>query len=601
MFMKQYCNSDKPGRQLHPVNCVDWEQANQYAKFKGARLPSDAEYEYAATSGGKNQKYPWGNEDETCDKAVMSGKGDYGCGSEATMPVCSKPAGNTAKGLCDMVGNVWQRYISPDKTREWTYTRIVSPSRALLAALLLLCGRARADEGDWARVDGLSLRSASVASPAGVPVERGAPAKVGLLQVALAVGKGPTFLSKACAQFISTLPPDLDYGLIQVPKDASASGGERLNIFYYGRFYVQGKTPIILVNGGPGSSSWNMYRTRTKEASALVGLPFVFFDQRGNGCSSPYPAASAYGAADGSYSSTAIVRDMEAIRREVYGAGTRWKVFGQSFGSVVVHRYALLAPEGLAAGYAHGFALKSDWRDYRRVHREYEIEFQRRYFERHPEDRDCLRSTWERLVARDCPGAASSRERLACVKPYADGIDVGFRDPGQWAKTHEGIAAFCSAAPARPETAPKRTEKPLDDQSAAIHTIVVQEYLPPGYDPADPFACQAAFESLVGRLDWHDLIFFQSCDRNQGAQLEHYRRNSARAASYLSLADFKRALNSRGDFRFRLYSGELDPYSPPPYFEDEARELEGRISYRMIRGGGHFDWEPIFADIKADP
>ncbi len=95
-----YCNWGVAGRQRHPINCVDWDQANQFAKFKGARLPSESEYEYAATSGGKNQKYPWGNEDATRDRAVMSGNG--------TMPVCSKPAGNTAQGLCDMSGNVWE-------------------------------------------------------------------------------------------------------------------------------------------------------------------------------------------------------------------------------------------------------------------------------------------------------------------------------------------------------------------------------------------------------------------------------------------------------------------------------------------------------------
>jgi iron(II)-dependent oxidoreductase len=96
----RYCNWGVAGRQRHPINCVDWDQANQFAKFKGARLPSESEYEYAATSGGKNQKYPWGNEDATSDRAVMSGNG--------TMPVCSKPAGNTAQGLCDMSGNVWE-------------------------------------------------------------------------------------------------------------------------------------------------------------------------------------------------------------------------------------------------------------------------------------------------------------------------------------------------------------------------------------------------------------------------------------------------------------------------------------------------------------
>jgi len=95
-----YCNWGKTDRQLHPVNCVDWDQAQAYAKFKGARLPSEAEFEYAATSGGKNQKYPWGNAEATSELAVMN--------ADRTMPVCSKSKGNTAQGLCDMSGNVWQ-------------------------------------------------------------------------------------------------------------------------------------------------------------------------------------------------------------------------------------------------------------------------------------------------------------------------------------------------------------------------------------------------------------------------------------------------------------------------------------------------------------
>jgi len=102
-----YCNWGKTGRQLHPVNCVNWEQANQYAKFKGARLPSESEWEYAARSAGKDRKYPWGDEEATCERAVISQGGD-GCGKNSTWPVCSKPQGNTEQGLCDMAGNVWQ-------------------------------------------------------------------------------------------------------------------------------------------------------------------------------------------------------------------------------------------------------------------------------------------------------------------------------------------------------------------------------------------------------------------------------------------------------------------------------------------------------------
>lgn len=111
----KYCNWKKTGRERHPVNCVDWKQANQYAKFKGARLPSESEWEYAATSEGKNQKYPWGNEDATCERAVMDGNGGYGCGNDSTMPVlsadgkeCVRTKGQTDQGLCDMSGNVWE-------------------------------------------------------------------------------------------------------------------------------------------------------------------------------------------------------------------------------------------------------------------------------------------------------------------------------------------------------------------------------------------------------------------------------------------------------------------------------------------------------------
>jgi formylglycine-generating enzyme required for sulfatase activity len=90
-----------------PAVCVDWEQARAFSAWIGGRLPSEAEWEYAARGAGKDRKYPWGDEAATCARAVVY-DGGAGCGKNSTWAVCSKPAGKTPQGLCDMAGNAAQ-------------------------------------------------------------------------------------------------------------------------------------------------------------------------------------------------------------------------------------------------------------------------------------------------------------------------------------------------------------------------------------------------------------------------------------------------------------------------------------------------------------
>ncbi len=101
------CNWSQPGLGAHPINCVDWDQASRFAEWAKARLPTEAEWEYAARGGGKQQTYPWGDTEPTCEQAVVGVGGD-GCGKGRSWPVCSKAAGNTTHGVCDMAGNVWE-------------------------------------------------------------------------------------------------------------------------------------------------------------------------------------------------------------------------------------------------------------------------------------------------------------------------------------------------------------------------------------------------------------------------------------------------------------------------------------------------------------
>ncbi len=123
------CTWNQAGKEHHPMNCVEWQQAVDFCAWEevGGRLPSESEWEYAARSGGEQiivATYPWGNEEATCAYAVMNDKvvgSGSGCNAEAVpWVVCNKLNGNTSQGVCDMAGNVWewvQDKYDPDLTK----------------------------------------------------------------------------------------------------------------------------------------------------------------------------------------------------------------------------------------------------------------------------------------------------------------------------------------------------------------------------------------------------------------------------------------------------------------------------------------------------
>jgi len=83
----------------HPIVNVSWADARDYCEWAGGRLPTEAEWEYAARGGSRDSIYPWGNEKPDDTRAKFGS-------SDGTAPVGScRP---NEFGLYDMAGNVWE-------------------------------------------------------------------------------------------------------------------------------------------------------------------------------------------------------------------------------------------------------------------------------------------------------------------------------------------------------------------------------------------------------------------------------------------------------------------------------------------------------------
>jgi formylglycine-generating enzyme required for sulfatase activity len=129
----------------HPVVSVVWGEAVTFCRTAGARLPTEAEWEYAARGGRADSVYPWGNDAPTDRDGATNGAAFE---SDAARPVKSFAANGF--GLFDMVGNVWE-WVA-DVGGFWDAEPVTDPMGPATGVIRVVRGGAYGDDAVNLRV-----------------------------------------------------------------------------------------------------------------------------------------------------------------------------------------------------------------------------------------------------------------------------------------------------------------------------------------------------------------------------------------------------------------------------------------------------------------
>lgn len=150
----RYCTLNQAARAAgdHPVNCVEFAAAQAFCVTRGARLPTEVEWEYAAR-GTEGRMYPWGDEPPDVARLNACGRGECPQGAmfrerdgfRGTAPVEGFTAGRTPSGVLNLAGNVAEWVQDPWIAHDGTGSNEAHVVRG----------------GGWATTDTRAVRAAS--------------------------------------------------------------------------------------------------------------------------------------------------------------------------------------------------------------------------------------------------------------------------------------------------------------------------------------------------------------------------------------------------------------------------------------------------------
>ena len=399
------------------------------------------------------------------------------------------------------------------------------------------------------------------------------------------------------------LPADFSKGFIEVPEDYNNPQGRKIQVFYYGKLEA-GKDPVVFYNGGPASDSHSSYSILS-EKSESQNFSFLYIDQRGTGCSDQFPTAATKETVErlAHYGSTEIVKDSEVVRKKLLGEQSQWKVFGQSYGGLIVHRYAMVAPQSIKGAYAHGFSLMQDQTEWLKLRIQSQKRVLKMYMKDYPEDEAKL-TKLRSLVKEDLCFQDKGTE--VCGPKLLDALTIFLGFSNSWPRMHSAIGNLLNGNDTLDMQALQDFVRyyvfGVYNNNGLAGSVISMVEISGGDSDSD--SCRRVQEKLTQEGLEPEKWLLNECRLLAGMKNDTW-AELLKDVSFqygMTPVDLKNSLEKNPALPFFLYSGEKDVFVPIETFTEEVKELGSRITYRQFPDSGHegFYTEPqVWADLLS--
>ena len=390
---------------------------------------------------------------------------------------------------------------------------------------------------------------------------------------------------------------------LKVPLDHSNPGSGELDLVYWRRQGTDSsKPPLLLVHGGPVGSSIRFLNWESLLSTYKGDI--VSLELRGDSCSSPansrLPPASF-----GHFRSRQIVRDLELLRLKLYGATSKWRIFGQSRGSVVVHHYLDMFPEALESAQWHGYSFQDpdEMKNYSALRAFFSARAAHEFARLYPRAARALQLMREWMASPICIPSSLNEDATQgfelCGPSVVDALSFQLIDYRGWATFAADLELVIQTSTDGQESVNEGVARYMIESAVARNTYLIAfNYIlgTNGLDMGhpnplvlsqignDPYIASAPI--CEGRF-LTDVVF-PLYEKHLG----HPHSSNADPIDFVKLNtfldDYERANGKK--FALHAFMSRFDPVAGPEAFATEQKRLGSRATFHLLENSGHEGW-----------